>query len=397
MDQQTNQPQPQTTVPEPAKQADVQVTPDPIAIVDPTRPAEDNDPLMVAFRAAEAEANAEEAARAAAPLVAQVTPPAGNQPQTVPGGQNQPAAPQTAPATVDPNSAAPAADASVMIPKPRFDEVLREKDQWKERATYLQGVANAQTEMIGKGIAAPGNAPGTPAAPVVPIDQQIAQLEAEKLATADKYEAGEINARQKAEQDIAIDQKVRSLHDQQTEAKINGAAATTQAMTSRTLMDTQVNTQANILKAQNPMVAAIDQSPNAKNIWGMIDGEAMNTLTARGINPLDGTLASRVALMQEKVALANKYGPTLTGAAAPAAPSTPQPQVQPAANGLADARLQKLNLAQTQPPETGGLGTAGVSQPAVTEEKLASMSQDEIADMWDRMPGAMKVLSGQQR
>lgn len=338
----------------------------------------DDDPILASMRAAE-----EELAK-------------GNDPEPGQGGENAPTArvegqnpdqggqnaPQAAPQGDKPGQQQP----SPMIPKARLDEVLQERDQLRQTAQYLQGVVDTQTRMMTTAPQAPsqGNQqPGAPAAPqpqAATIDQQIAQAEAQKLELAEKYDAGDLSTKEYQEQVIGLDRQIRTLSDQSHQALVESATRKAQATTQQTLLESQVNAAAIKIQAEHPYVAVIDQHHNGTAIWNMIDAEAQQALIQKGINPHDGTPASRVALMNEKAALADKYGPTLTGVQVQpqVQPQQQQQQPSPGLSPVAQARLAKIDVANQQPPASGSIGNTGqVNQ--ISDDDIMKMSQDEIA------------------
>lgn len=125
--------------------------------------------------------------------------------------------------------------------------------------------------------------------------------------------------------------------------------------------DTQIRLEMEALKiqAQHPYVAEIDNLPPKirDEIWALITDEAVAALTQRGVNPADGTFNSRLALIQEKAALTNKYGPQYTGKKVgvfndPASPSgTAQSRVARDKKSLDDIWNETMN---TAPQKEGG-------------------------------------------
>lgn len=364
LDPQTNEPVVVATQP-----ADVQVSPSPDAGGQPAKalPSDEDDPIIQSMRAAEDEiAKGEPAPGTVAENALQ------------PGTEGQPAAPA---AQTAPNPETPAA--GVMIPKPRFDEVLTERDQYRQHANYLQGVVDTQTHIIRNG-AAPGATPlpgasPTPQGPT--MDEQITQVEAKKLELAQKFDDGDLSTREYQEQNLTLDRQLRGLTDARSTALIEQARATATTATQKVLLEGQVSAAALDIQRNHPYVAEIDRHPNGAAIWNMLTSEAKQTLFAKGINPDDGSAASRVALMNEKAALTDKYGPSLTGKTiAPATSSTPTPQPAPGKSPTALAREAKIEVSTQQPPASGQLGSSGLTN-QITDEDILKMSQDEIANL----------------
>lgn len=338
---------------------------------------EEADPILEAALAAE-----QEIAAAANPKPAEASE---NAPAAVTEGQTTDASVQTA--TTNQGEGVPPAQGGVMIPKARLDEVLAERDQLRNQVQYQTGVLTAQQQMLARGMALQGGSGATPnnqpgaAQPAAPsFDEQITQAESKKLELAEKFDNGEISQKEFTEQTVQLDRQIRNTVDQRHQAHVQAIAAQAAQRVDRSLVEADVGRAALDIQAKHPYVGEIDQHPNGGNIWKMIDAEAQQNLLQRGINAHDGTINSRIALMQEKAALTDRYGPTLTGKQLGGS-NPPQTQTQPANNGLspmAQARLDKLGVANSQPPTTSQIGVTADSN-QISEADIERMSIDEIA------------------
>lgn len=372
---------------------------------DKVTPSTDDDDMLAGLAEAEAEIAAAQAGKtddADPAKAAEKQPQAGTEGQkagtTDAKGQNG------ASDDDDPNSP--------MIPKARLDQVLQERDQYRTQLQYLQGVVDTQTKMIGTGKEAPkADATGTNAAPAAnggtaqtsdDFNAKIEAAEARKIEVAKKYEDGELNTVQYQEQLVQVDREIRNLSNQQAEAKMAEIRNTTTGASNAQLVEFQVTQAAKDIQAQHPFVTEIDKLPQhiAKGIWTQIDQEAQQHLIEQGINPRDGSAASRIALVQVKAELADRYGPQFTGKTLEQLKGTQQgSQPAPAADGkqplspIAKAREEKLALAQNQPPATADMGASGTAN-ELTAAQIESMDDDALADLLARAPQAVQRAAG---
>lgn len=352
-------------------------------------PPHEDDPMIAEMRAAEKQMEDEAKAAESGETAPKADTGAQNPGNLAENGQT----PAATPANAEAEAGSP------MIPKARFDEVLRERDEARNTSAYLQGVVGVQTKMIG--VPATAAAPGTTAAPAhaaePTFDQKIEAAENKKIELATKYEAGDIGTVDYEKQRIAIDRDIRSLSDERHMAAVNEVKNTATAQTNAQLVESQVNQAALNVQQNFPYVAEIDKLPPAirDGVWKQIDLEAQNLLLQKGINARDGSPQSRIALMNQKAELTEKYGPQYTGKTPEQVKGT-QPGVvtpQTAPSTQAADRKAKLELATNQPPAASDLGTSGVTN-ELTETQLANLDQDEIADLLAKMPNAVQRAAG---
>jgi hypothetical protein len=182
-------------------------------------------------------------------------------------------------------AAAVAKEENISIPKPRFDQVLSERDVLRDQIAYLQGVVTVQGEMLkGKGEA--GNdqpqvqKDAETLSPLDKIEAKISEAETRKLELADKYEEGEISARDWKQAEIEIDKEIRTLSQSKFEAL--GDQNKNATVETFTALEQQRTFEAEALKIQNehPNVAVIETYPEGIKaaIWNQIDQLAANSL-----------------------------------------------------------------------------------------------------------------------
>jgi hypothetical protein len=348
----------------------------------------DSDPMIVAMREAEKEIEAATGGNGSQDQAA----------QSNEGGDGQAAAADNANAGAD-------KDVSPMIPKARLDEVLRQRDEANAALNYLKGVIDTQKSMItGQAGTSTAEADGNQNTDVnagkdavSDIETQIAAKEAEIIALAQKYEDGDISLVDMEKQRIDIERGIRSLGDQRVNALIEKGKTEAASAATGTITAARIETEALTIQQQHPYVDAIDQLPPAirDGIWNQITIEASNKLAAQGINPNDGTPESKMALIREKAALTDIYGPQYTGKQLQK-PGNQNPNNQNGKQPLSDKaqeRLNKANVSNQQPPSLTGAGTPG-SVSELTPDAIEKMSEDQIADLLKVNPAAVNRAVG---
>jgi len=302
-----------------------------------------------------------------------------------------------------------------MIPKARFDEVNSENALLKEQVIYLKGAVdthksaakNTQTNGQTQTGTAEQKADQAPkdsgeASEVDEIDSLIDAAEAKKLTLAEKYDEGELSAKQWKEQETAIDREIRDLSKQRIDRVREESRADTQAVISAERQADLIRGQAIEIQKQHPNIEVIDATPKhiKEGIWAEITVQAAQNLAMRGINVNDGSANAHLALMQEKARLTDSYTPETLKAFLPenfvpkgqaAQSGTGQTgQKQPSETAL--NRKAKLELADSQPPSIADMGTSGGQQ--ITEADIAKMTDDEIADLMTKAPQLVNRLVG---
>lgn len=326
----------------------------------------DNDPMVIAGREAQAEIDAAEKGKAEADPASnpEVASPPEKTDNT--GGDKGP----------------------IMVPKPRLDEALAEKDRYRTALAHAQGVIDVQKQMLQEGKKAPQNQDGgqqQDAAPAKPdTNTLIAQAEEKKLELAQKFDDGEITLSEMKKQEVALDREIRTLTEQSLKAVSEEAKKVAEETVSTAKAVEVIESQALKLAEKHPYIAEIDAQPPEirAGIWQAIEKEAVASLARKGINANDGTLNSHIALMNEKAALTNTYGPKYTG-------KQLQPASQPENKPLSEKGqqlAQKVEMANQQPPSLAGAGSGVDQKTDLTEDDINSMSQDQLADLMKRSP-----------
>ena len=338
-----------------------------------------DDPVIREMKAAEAEIAAEEAAGAEGKTEAQQ---AQGQPEAKAAGKDK--------------------TEQVMVPKPRLDAVLSERDLLRERSGYLQGRNDILEKMVKEGkISDPASTKtestatqeATTGAAVDPVDTAIDTAEKKKLELADKYDNGEITSRQWKEQELVIDKEIRGLTSQRMEQVRAESRQEAQAVVSANNAQAQVETTALTLQEQHPNVAVIDALlPGVRDgVWNAITERAAVNLASRGVNVRDGSNASRLALIQEKAKLTDNLEAFLPGFK-PAAKT--EAQGQTGLSETAKNRQAKIDLANSQPPATADLGRGQSQTGELSDADVEGMTEDQIADLLQKAPNLLKRISG---
>ncbi len=345
---------------------------------EPTAQAEiiDDDPMIVAMKQAEADiAETENGA-----TTSQTT---GGAPVSTPTADQKPA--ETGKSTQD-----------IQVPKARLDAVLSERDVLKGQVEHYRTLATVREEMLkGNGQAPATQEPPagqTTTAPAATYENLVEKAENDKLVAAQKYEDGDISLVDFKKIEIEADKQIRKLNEEHTVSLVEGVRTATTATITANNQQQVIEQEAVKIQEQAPYVAAIDALP-AKirdGIWQEINAEAIAKLAAKGINPQDGTTASKLELIREKAALTNIYGPRYAGTIA-ASVTSQSATAKPAVT--ADQRAAKLDLASLQPPDIAAAGTSTASS-EMTETDVMNMTDDQIADMLKKAPGLVQRAVG---
>ena len=291
--------------------------------------------------------------------------------------------------------AEPAAKDAPMIPKARLDAVLAERDRTKEALTYTQGIVDTQKALIadlGKKVTpAAGDQPSQDAAVPDPNDHAaiIAKAEDDKIALAQKYEDGEISLVELRKQEIALDRQIRDTESKRTDGLVESAKTVASEAVKTSNVQNRIEQEALEIQKQHPYIKEIDllPAPIRAGIWGQITNEALANLALKGTPYDEKNPETHIALMAEKAALTNKYGPQYTGKQL-ASPTTKTPA---APSETAIQRAKKLEMAADQPPVVTG---TTVDKKDLTEADVENMSDDEMADYLQSAPGIVLRAAG---
>lgn len=293
-----------------------------------------------------------------------------------------------------------------MIPKVRLDEVLSENSLLKDQVGYLRGLADAHKAQPAQQPAAKPAEAQTPTKPadqsggrVDDIETAISALEEKKLAIAEKYDNGEISNKQQIQEQIAIDKEIRGLSNQRIEKMQETSRTEAQAAVQANNFETVKNNVGLQLQAKHVNVAVIDAlPPNMRDgVWKDITTDAVANLAARGIDIKTGGAQAKLMLIQEKARLTDdltKYG--LTGKQAPAPVAQNGQPAQPKPSPAAVNRAAKIELANSQPPTVTDMA-AGADNAEITDDQIANMNEDQIADLIMKAPQRVqRLLDGSQ-
>jgi len=256
---------------------------------------------------------------------------------------------------------------TVMVPKARLDEVLRERAEAERRATYLQGALDAQR--MAPGAARPPAEQPAAQAPPSP-EQRIGTVKAQRLALAKKYDDGEIDAAEFRKQDDAYEDQIWNIRQETLRPASQPAPRQTPAN------DLYLEEVTERLEAQHPYTTVL-----ADTDMQFLVMKAKESLTAEGVR-LGNDPRSLLLLRKRTAELSDTFGPMLTGkqlqpATSAANAGTP---TQPAGmSAQAQARANKLALAASHPADIQNLGGPGQAAGVPTQQQIAAMSDEEIA------------------
>lgn len=325
----------------------------------PAAAPELTDPDLIELRDAEAAAKAEEAA-AAAPGSEQAS---GTAPQTPPAAAGAQQQPPAAPAGKVP-----------MIPKPRFDKVLQERDEALQQAAYHRGVAEARAAPAGQ---PPGAQPQQTAQTP---EQRLAGIGAEIDALAKKFDDGEITMSDFKKQERALTAREQAIRDE----------SRPQTMASKSALEEDyLDNVTNQLLSQYPWVKVFDEVGKESD-WQYLKAEAIERLSARGVQVPQGVghpaLQREMAMLAEEVgsallaSRAQAKGLALPGQTTPPATTQQQPPAKPPLSPVAQNRLDKLVQQGSAPPNlsamTGANGPTGMTDAAIealTEDQFLAL------------------------
>lgn len=262
---------------------------------------------------------------------------------------------------------------NLMIPKGRFDEVARERDEARTTAAYYKGVAEAQASMIStatQGKAADA-APATQTQQKT-IEQQFDDIDAKRIEIAEQYENGDISATEWEKQKVALAKQERALNNQVAEARVKSVAP-----------QQQTTQQDDALYMDEKLVALEQAHPYTLEItseadWLWLNKKATEQLTAEGVTLKANDQRSNLILRTRIAELTDTYGQMLTGKVINI-PGKTQAKTTDQAKATAQQRQDKFNLSQQQPPAVSRMGASGAGQGEVTEADIEKMSDDEIA------------------
>lgn len=276
--------------------------------------------------------------------------------------------------------------ATIMVPKPRLDEVLTRAERAEQDAAFWRGVAQARGEVMQQGSGAQPGADangGTTEQPKQQTpDEMLAALAAEEDAIAERYDAGDISEKEKT-------QLLRDVRNREFEVRKALLAPPPQQPAQTVTVDDvkrqlEAEKQESQLYEQHPYAALVfpaqaETDPSTKAVMdarrSMVKAEARDALL-RDHPGISGPQAD--AMFRDYLArTADKYGPAwfgeIKGKASPQAGGTGQ--MSPAAQD----RLNKMGVQRQQPADIGNLGTSQGAGDEWTSDRIAALSDDQYA------------------
>ncbi len=310
------------------------------------------------------------------------------------GGEGNGGAGPSAGSTKEP---AAAGTRTPMIPKPRFDEAVHEARaatlEAQREAEYWRGIAQGMamakpTSGSSAGQTAPqAGRPGMPQASADP-NVRLQQIKAEKRRLREQYDDGALSYADMQDKIDALEEEGWSIRNQSIQSR--GAPQVPQGGVT---LDDLLDEPTAELEQQHPYTLVIPTNDGlGKMRWDYLETEATLQLAREGAlsNPNRGPMNVRehLALRTRMAELTDVYGPTWYPDNKPQqqgqqpAPALPGQGNAGQRSGLTtrqQARASKLDLAAGHPPNVSDLGASGMSEDGVTDERLLSMTEDEIA------------------
>lgn len=351
------------------------------------QPATESDDDDVLLATLEAEAKAEEAGAAGEPEQGDQT---GNDP--APDGNRSPA--QRGQGQQDAQQQQDGQ--SIMVPKPRFDAVRVERDQFRDQAAYYRGQAEAlkQVPAAGQGQQQQQQQQQQPTP-----EQRLVDIKQQRIALAKKFDEGEITAVQLEEGRADLDDKAQAIREDQFAAKLKPAPQQPSASENDLYLDSVTAR----LEQQHPWVSVFnalvpeDGDVNKDPDWMYVRSRAFEAMKEKGL-PLNQGQTTSYHLRSEMARLMDELGPTLVadratrlGITLPGAQRSQQQPTngkqQPSISPQASARQSALAKAAGAPPDLAAMrGNQGDPTGAMTEERMERISEDEF----DALPDAVR-------
>ena len=243
------------------------------------------------------------------------------------------------------------------IPKARFDQVLKERDEAKTKATFAEGKLEALKNQQ----------PQVPQEPArrVPTSQEAIDFYRGKIdEAAKKFDDGEVSYQETKRLEFAANDKIREIERTEQERQRQSEPQTPQVNVAEEMRNERF---IQTLEEKHPYSAnGVIQGGER---WALIQSEAKQALVNEGVsNPTQNQFVEAVAKMTDK------YGPLWVGELPGSKPTvqtsnTPKPTAKQVG--------AKLDLAGQHPANVGELGSSGVSE-GLTESKIMAMSEEEM-------------------
>lgn len=285
----------------------------------------------------------------------------------------------------------PVQGAEPMIPKARFDAAIA---QARGQADYWRGIAEARVGMQGGQPANPGQQQPNQTTP----EQRLTAIASEMDALADKFDNGELSMKELTAAQRKLQDEAFDLRRVMLVAEVEQRIPVPQEDLTLTQKTMEIEAQHPYLPVVFPDKPVEQLTPIEQSRQQMIREEATAAVVAEnpGIKP--GPRAD--LLFRAKLGeIADRYGAIWYPNAKPQAQkqpaagttqtppaSQPPPGGKPALTEKQEQRLNKLTLADRQPPTTANLGTQASGMGDYTPERIAQMSEDEYA----RLPNEIR-------
>lgn len=280
--------------------------------------------------------------------------------------ENRPAEPAQPPVVAGVSQAAETNPALTSAPGPvsyeRFLEVVQQRDQARQRAIYMEGVAAGMRQQT-----PPAETDQGAAAPPISTADKIVAARAPLLQATADYDDGKISYADLERVRMAAEDQVAELRNQAILDKI--AESMPQRVAEPTISDEQVlNQQLEQLAREHPYLDKLGD-----NHFKFLEQMARQEAVASG-KPI-GTGPRETMRLREIVSnLSDHYGPKWFPGEQPATPSRSAPPVSPGAR----ARAVGLAAAADHPPNVNGLGRPGGGFD-ISEASIMAMSEEDIA------------------
>lgn len=277
-------------------------------------------------------------------------------------------------------------DAPIMVPKARLDEVLARVDKAAGEAAYWKGVADA------RGQQAPGQSGQSPAQQLAQqptAEQRLGVIQAKQDQLAKKFDDGEITYSDLVREQRTLTNQEQAIREEILLTKVK--PANQQPAPRERNDELYLNDRTSDLIEEHPWVSVFDQVGTAID-WKFIEDTARANLAGRGVE-FNGDSVSAFLLREEAAKLCDQYGPAMVGGKAklqgitlpgqnsiPAGKSPAQRPLSP----LAQARQDKLNLAERQPPNLNTMhGTQGDPGGLPSDAQIEAMSEEQFDNLPD--------------
>lgn len=258
----------------------------------------------------------------------------------------------------------------------------------KERAARQAAEGRANFE-AGKAaallaVAKAGGQAAQAAEPELTPEQELQDIDEQKLELAGQFDAGKITAKDMTAKQIELDRRAREIEREQHQPAPANAQRDDLTLAERTAQ----------IETKYPVVKGLTEQ----------ETDALADLAyqqaAREGKPIGKGPTATLALRERVAILATRMYGTGQPAAAPSQPASGSTPAQPAPlSPAAQARAAKLEQAATHPPDVSQLGSAGAGT-GVTEDQLmarinAASTEEEVAAILAGAPQKVKQILGE--